>query len=208
MEPAAAGEDNSWPVLTGWFGKIPALGDFVTRRLPPQFVEPWDHWLSTEILASRETLGSDWAPSYLKAPTWLFALMPGVLDAGTWYGVLTPSVDRVGRHFPLTLVATGEAPAVATSGCWAALIAAAIQARAPDCDADALDAVLVGSLEREDAGQVQDDVERALKAALQCAKDGESLWTPWQPEPGGFESVLTFQGLPQGPDFLRLIVAG
>ena len=27
---------------TGWYGKLPASGDFVTRRLPPSFIEPWD----------------------------------------------------------------------------------------------------------------------------------------------------------------------
>ncbi|HEX4596733.1 MAG TPA: type VI secretion system-associated protein TagF [Burkholderiaceae bacterium] len=196
--------DHSWPALAGWFGKIPALGDFVARRLPTQFIDAWDHWLSTEIVATREALGSDWAASYLKAPTWRFALTPGVLDASTWYGVLTPSIDRVGRHFPLTLAGGGAA--CETEGWWAALLAAATRAREADCDADALDAVLVRALEQQDRRSVRPNRERALTLALEGAVNGVSLWARWQPESGGFGPITTFRGLPQGSDFLKLIV--
>lgn len=199
------GADEPWPPPAGWFGKIPSLGDFVVRRIPPDFVEAWDEWLSTEIFATRQALGSEWPRSYLNSPTWRFVLMPGVLGARSWYGVLAPSVDRVGRHFPLTLVAPDEAPVGETRSPWSTLIAGAIRARGPDCDADDLDAVLVSTTERENAGPIQDDGERALRDALACAQDGSSLWAPWQPESRARASVLTFQGLPQGLDFLKLI---
>ena len=199
----AAGK-RSGPAPAGWFGKIPALGDFVTRRLPPHFIEAWDRWLSTEIVASRAMLGSDWEPSYLKAPTWRFTLSPGVLDTSYWYGVLSPSVDRVGRHFPLTLAGSGAPPAGETDGWWAALIAAAIRARAADCDADALDAVLAGRLEQEPGRPVRRGDKRAL--ALEGAVNGNSLWARWQPESGRFGPATAFRGLPQGSDFVRLIV--
>src|SRR5262249_23889417 len=38
-------------------------------------------------------------------PIWRFALSPGLCGAGAATGVLMPSVDRVGRYFPLTIVA-------------------------------------------------------------------------------------------------------
>jgi type VI secretion system protein ImpM len=87
----------------GFYGKLPALGDFVTRRLPTQFVQVWDQWLRESLAASRTALGDDWLDTYLTSPLWRFALTPGIAGQRGWAGVLMPSVDRVGRYFPLTL---------------------------------------------------------------------------------------------------------
>jgi type VI secretion system protein ImpM len=87
----------------GFFGKLPALGDFVQRRLPALFINPWDQWLQDAIAASRAELGESWLDLYLTSPVWRFALAPGVAGQASWAGVLMPSVDRVGRYFPLTL---------------------------------------------------------------------------------------------------------
>lgn len=88
--------------IAGWYGKIPSLGDFASRRLSQDFVGIWDAWLQHSIAASRASLGDSWLDFYLNSPIWRFALMPGVCDASVWAGLLLPSVDRVGRHFPLT----------------------------------------------------------------------------------------------------------
>lgn len=94
----------------GWYGKLPTLGDFASRRLGPDFVEPWDLWLADGLAAQRETLGEGWLDAYLQSPVWRFVLMPGTVAAlapqRPLAGVLMPSVDRVGRYFPLTIVAT------------------------------------------------------------------------------------------------------
>lgn len=96
--------ERSAPVPgVGWFGKLPSVGDFVTRRLPPSFVKPWDLWLQTGMSESRRRLGERWVDVYLTFPVWRFLLPTGTLDATAWAGVLMPSVDRVGRYFPLTL---------------------------------------------------------------------------------------------------------
>lgn len=89
--------------IPGWFGKIPFLGDFASRRLPQSFIAPWDHWLQHSIAASRAQLGEQWLDIYLHSPIWRFALWPGVLSAEGWAGVMMPSVDSVGRYFPLTI---------------------------------------------------------------------------------------------------------
>ena len=89
----------------GIFGKLPWLGDFVTRRLPRSFVEPWDAWLQAGMTATRETLGEAWLDSFLTAPIWRF-LLPAGSAGPAMAGVLMPSVDRVGRYFPLTLAVT------------------------------------------------------------------------------------------------------
>ncbi len=89
----------------GFFGKVTTHGDFVSRRLPPALVGLWDAWLQAGLQASRELLGERWLDVYLTSPIWRFALAPGVCDEHAWGGVLMPSVDRVGRHFPLTIAA-------------------------------------------------------------------------------------------------------
>lgn len=91
----------------GWgaYGKIPALGDFVRIGLPPGFAGPWDRWLQEGMVAARRRSGEDFAPRYNCAPVWRFALSQGIAGPSAASGVLIPSVDRVGRAFPLTLVA-------------------------------------------------------------------------------------------------------
>ncbi len=89
----------------GWFGKLPMLGDFASRRLPPAFVQRCDQWLSEGLRASQAQLGPRWLDIYLTAPLWRFAWAPGVVDAKWWFGVLMPSVDAVGRYFPLLIAA-------------------------------------------------------------------------------------------------------
>lgn len=89
----------------GFFGKVTTHGDFVSRRMPPALLEAWDAWLQASLQASREQLGGRWLDVYLTSPIWRFVLAPGACDDCAWAGVLMPSVDRVGRHFPLTIMA-------------------------------------------------------------------------------------------------------
>jgi type VI secretion system protein ImpM len=153
----------------GWFGKLPGLGDFASRRLTEEFILRWDGWLQQGLMASRDALGPQWLQLYLVAPVLRFALAPGVLGAAAWGGVVMPSVDRVGRHFPLTLVAPVGSLAAA-------------------CDAaewyDALEACARGVLDLE---RTVDDFEAALAllppAPMQADASGDgtgdetgSLW--------------------------------
>ncbi len=89
----------------GYFGKVAAFADFISRRLPRSFIDPWDAWLQQALVASRERLGVSWLDTYLISPLWRFTLMPGLCGASVWAGVFMPSVDRVGRHFPFTVAA-------------------------------------------------------------------------------------------------------
>jgi type VI secretion system protein ImpM len=95
--------------IPGWYGKLPTLGDFASRRLGSDFIEPWDAWLGAGLARQREALGEAWLEAYLHSPTWRFVAMPGALPGRdplpAYAGVLMPSVDRVGRYFPLTLAA-------------------------------------------------------------------------------------------------------
>lgn len=95
----------------GAFGKIPALGDFFRTGLPQAFVEGWDRWLQQALMQGRGQLGPLWTDRYMTAPIWRFALAPGQAGPQAMLGVLMPSVDRVGRLFPLTLAAPAPAEA-------------------------------------------------------------------------------------------------
>ncbi len=98
------------PTAFGFYGKIPSHGDFLRRGLSPAFIEPWDTWLQQSLLTGRDVLGEGWQDAYFSAPIWRFALPAGVCGPETMMGVLMPSVDRVGRQFPLTLAtARGDA---------------------------------------------------------------------------------------------------
>ncbi len=92
--------------VPGLYGKLPARGDFIQRDLPAAFVEPWDEWLQAALAASQDRLGQNWLPSYLTGPIWRFALTAGCCGDVPVAGLLMPSVDRVGRYFPLTMACT------------------------------------------------------------------------------------------------------
>jgi type VI secretion system protein ImpM len=94
------------PLLeVGFYGKLPCRGDFLQRRAPQDFVDVWDAWLQEVIHESRERLQDGWLAAYLTGPVWRFVLSAGVCGRGSYAGVLVPSVDRVGRYFPLTVIA-------------------------------------------------------------------------------------------------------
>lgn len=97
--------------VPGWFGKLACLGDFASRRLSPEFVAACDGWLSNGVEKSRAQLGDIWLDTYLTSPLWRFAWAPGVVDSRWWFGVMMPSVDNVGRYFPLVVaIPRTEAP--------------------------------------------------------------------------------------------------
>jgi type VI secretion system protein ImpM len=92
-------------VEIGFYGKLPSHGDFLRRRVSDAFVGVWDPWLQDCVTASRTALGDTWLDVYLTSPAWRFACSAGVCGAMPLVGLMVPSVDRVGRYFPLTLVA-------------------------------------------------------------------------------------------------------
>lgn len=94
--------------LPGLYGKIPVRGDFVTRRLKTGFVDTWDKWLQKAITVSKAQLGDHWLDIYLTSPIWHFVLSPGICGSPAWAGIMMPSVDKVGRYFPLTFAVPVE----------------------------------------------------------------------------------------------------
>src|SRR5436309_2709465 len=146
--------DGARPTIPGWYGKLPTLGDFASRRLGGDFIEPWDAWLGEGLGAQRDRMGDAWLEAYLASPTWRFVLMPaclpGLAPPRALAGVLMPSVDRVGRYFPLTLVTDLE-PLPASAGACEALLGwlhrledLALDALQDDWSIDELEQALAG----------------------------------------------------------------
>ena len=123
--------------MPGFYGKMPATGDFVTRRLPGDFVRVWDRWLAQHIVL---LFGSEFWPSttalrFLAGPAWF----------GASAGIIVQSADRVGRQFPLTVVARlAEAPVrLADAEAWfAGIEGAALAAQHGELTPDEFDAAL------------------------------------------------------------------
>ncbi|HZS84329.1 MAG TPA: type VI secretion system-associated protein TagF [Stellaceae bacterium] len=130
-----------------YYGKLPARGDFVSRRFGRAFIEAWDAWLRSGLVASKAALGSAWRDLYLTSPIWRFALAAGACGPNMAVGIMMPSVDAVGRYFPLVLGL--EMPpncdlgaSVAAEGWYAALEALALAALEDGFSLDRLDAPL------------------------------------------------------------------
>lgn len=88
----------------GFHGKLPSRGDFLSRRMPRGFAGTWDAWLQALVEGSRATLGPAWLEAWLQAPVWHFSLGRKVAGPAPACGILIPSVDRVGRYFPFTIL--------------------------------------------------------------------------------------------------------
>ena len=88
---------------TGFYGKLPFVGDFVRRDLPNELVQSLDDWLQACISQAQSSLGDGWKETFLTSPIWRFVLAPGLLGEVGWLGCLSPSTDKVGRLFPLVV---------------------------------------------------------------------------------------------------------
>ena len=193
----------------GWYGKLPALGDFARRRLPPSFIEPWDDWLRQGLAASRAALGQDWLTHYLGAPVWRFVLLPGVIGPDAWAGVLLPSVDRVGRYFPLTVCAGLPAAAplgrslAALDGWLTALEQSALLGLDPEHGLERLEAALlngpaaplIAPASYGEAGTPPAFLDALAARLLAQTLAGRTLW--WSPDARGASTGFVERGLPR-----------
>jgi len=96
------------PTSIGYFGKLPAKGDFLRAGLPEDFIAPLDAWCRDCLAASRAALGERWDEAWMSAPVWRFLLPTGACGAQAALGVWLPSMDKVGRHFPFLLCALAD----------------------------------------------------------------------------------------------------
>lgn len=211
--------------IIGFYGKIPAHGDFIDRQLPLDFIRHWDDWLQQGIATSRERLGDAWLNLYLTSPIWRFMLSPGALDKRGWAGIVTPSVDSVGRYFPLTIATdlpsqTGLAVFCQQNDSWfKKLESVALGALQEGLDADKIAHHLLqvqppspnryNGLVNSNSTAVQSStMESALATQLdmQIAQNFESrsLWFSIYTEPP-MQNLLLAQGMPTAEQYTAMI---
>jgi type VI secretion system protein ImpM len=98
------------PVSRALFGKVQTRRDFIAVETPRAFLSVWEQWLQNGVAASREALAGGWNEAFLTAPIWRFWLGENICGATTM-GAIMPSMDGVGRYFPLTYAAFAEGEA-------------------------------------------------------------------------------------------------
>jgi type VI secretion system protein ImpM len=103
--------------MSGFFGKIPARGDFVSAGLASAAVKTWDWAISPRLAAAKTALGDRWVNVWLHAPVWRFALPETMCGPAPLLGLWMPSIDKAGRHFPLLIAATCPAATTEQMAC-------------------------------------------------------------------------------------------
>jgi type VI secretion system protein ImpM len=216
----------------GLFGKLPAKRDFVAANAPRRFLEVWEPWLQSSVATSRQMLGAGWLEVYNRAPIWRYWLGADFCGEAT-IGAFTPSVDGVGRSFPLTVFAgEGSAslppPELDSNDQWcgaaedilldaldpnaafetiaaraAGLPAPGLQPRSPE---------ISGIEELPEGGVLVRDIDRQLSLAFRAARRfghrrafaGQSFW--WTIGGEGFSPLaLSFVGLPPAARFADML---
>jgi type VI secretion system ImpM family protein len=125
------------------FGKLPGHGDFISRGVPGELRAAIDLWLSDWLAAARAAKGESFIAAYEAAAPWL-------LESAEATAVLMPSIDAVGRHFPLLAL---TAPGCATQQVYDAMVDAISDGRDSDSLREALAALFEGAPEGERSGR-------------------------------------------------------
>ena len=182
----------------GFFGKMPARGDFLRENLPRDFTDSWDGWWQRGLVETQASAGNAWLEAWLEAPVWRFVLPPGLCGRQGVLGVWLPSVDKSGRYFPLTIAAVAAGDWAAHVGAMTAFLDAA---EAAGRDALEFDLSPTALLERVQAGL----------APGAAPEDGGTLAEPglasWWTEGGPRVAPrhATGAALPTDDDFATLI---
>jgi len=95
---------------TGFFGKLPASGDFVSRNLPTGLRRVLDKWLTDQIV-----------PLTDRAQAWPHGGLRGVITLNDlpWVVLIEPSEDSVGRCYPLVACAASNGTDLQGANRWA-----------------------------------------------------------------------------------------
>lgn len=87
----------------GYYGKVPLVGDFVTRRVSQNTISIWDNWLRHGLYEIKNARAStNFIDQHHTTAVWNFVVPPAVAGEQL-IGVIGASSDRVGRQFPFTL---------------------------------------------------------------------------------------------------------
>jgi type VI secretion system protein ImpM len=219
-------------MAAGLYGKLPAKRDFVAFNTPRPFLQVWEPWLQAGVATSRQLLGQGWRDAYLSAPIWRFWLGASFCGEAV-LGAFMPSVDGVGRYFPLTIFAGEGAgslppPEIESNNDWFDEVEAILlDALQPERDFDSLAAAVAGLAEPAqsppeteiggiallaDGAVLVRDFGDGLAMALRAARRfghrqtfaGQTFW--WTTGGEGFHATaLVSTGLPRPDRFAEML---
>lgn len=93
----------------GIYGKLPAHSDFISDGVHTDISNELYDWAQSVMYHSRERLeDNQWLSAYLVSPIWRVFVPENEIRAHGWMGIMVPSVDAVGRYFPLFIVFEAE----------------------------------------------------------------------------------------------------
>lgn len=143
------------------FGKLPTEGDFIRAGADQYLLDFLDRWLTAAWSDFVLSADADWEARYRVSPLWWFAAPEG---GQIVCGVISPSLDSVGRLFPI-VVATrmGEsdsASAMRVASPWLTVVQAALL-NALEPPGKSVNEVLVAAV----AGDVEIGKEQILRLA-------------------------------------------
>jgi len=86
----------------GCFGKLPLSPEFIRVNAKGATLQNFDQWMQEGLLWCRAKLGPQWRNDFLQSESWNFLFQ--IPKQKEWLiGVMTPSQDKAGRGFPMTL---------------------------------------------------------------------------------------------------------
>jgi type VI secretion system ImpM family protein len=208
------------PSNLGWFGKLPSYGDYVHASLPEAFRDHWSRWLGRRIFSSRLSLGDKWPRCFLQAPACRFLLSFRVSDTVKWTGIILPSYDSAGRHYPFCCVlpVDGRQEVSLPSESWYGSVESLIsEGIAGNLSQEALGAKLLalpitwerlapGSLadfRPTAAWQTYETSAQPLHALAMVLREDQSLW--WINRPADHYRILLCEELPTDDDYLAIL---
>lgn len=92
--------------LTGYFGKLPGAGGFLSASLPQDFTDRWDNWYSSATKASPP------GPIAHDEPAWRFVAAAGLFGPRAAAGVWRHSQDTRRERYPFVIAVLGPDLAV------------------------------------------------------------------------------------------------
>ena len=89
--------------VTGYYGKLPQRGDFISGKLPETFKTIWDDWAQQLVLVGKTVAQENSAINWYCLPIYRFYLSAKIAGDNAWIGIMMPSSDSVGREYPFCL---------------------------------------------------------------------------------------------------------
>jgi len=162
----------------GVFGKHQGYGDFISHKVDAPLAKWFEDWFDAVLPVMKAQMDTGWDAAWDAAPIVRFWVGRGVAGR-TCAGLMVPSRDKVGRRYPLVVMASGAAQA------------------APVEDADQtlyerIEAAVCGMQDGDDIKDVVSNLAATRAEGDVALAEGPTLWAH-HPE-GDLSAMLTAAG--------------